>query len=481
MATQAIPGEPVSKPSGAADRAETLPFRIKFGWASGAFGASILLNGAAGLMLFYLTKIVGLPGWIAGIILMVSKLFDIVSDPLVGWLSDRHRSPSGRRRPFLLVGAFVNALALLLIFTVPFRGDGMATILYVLAVNLVYTIGYSIFNVPLLAMPAEITDGYHERSTLQGWRVIAASSATAIAVIGSGAVLGMLGQRTGPGGAVVNSAHDYAILAALFAALTFAGMITGWRMTRGARTLERTLTKAPLRDQWASFFGNKPAMIIIGVKAAQLIGIASTGSATLFMIVDVLRGSPAQLPFIGLASLATSIVATPLLARLSKRIGKRAGYLIGATATAAAGLSWIFAVPGESVGWLMLRGALSGVAFSGNVMFAMSMLNDAMELDVHRTGMRREGLYSAFYSFVEKFGSALGPAVIGAALSIAGFDSTASITASNAAAVREATLLGIAYIPAGCALIAVILLAFYHLDEDALAQARADSLIDDVR
>jgi GPH family glycoside/pentoside/hexuronide:cation symporter len=104
------------------------------------------------------------------------------------------------------------------------------------------------------------------------------------------------------------------------------------------------------------------------------------------------------------------------------------------------------------------------------------MLNDAMEMDGLRTGLRREGMYSALYSFVDKFGFAVGPFLVGAALSLAGFDKTASVTAANLAHVRQATLLGVAYIPTACAVIAVTLLSLYRLDQKALTSARADSL-----
>jgi GPH family glycoside/pentoside/hexuronide:cation symporter len=458
--------------SGQATAIDKLPLSIKFGWASGAFGVSILSNGVSALMLFYLTTIVGMAGWVAGVVLMVSKLYDVVSDPLAGWLSDRHKSPSGRRRPFLLWGAAVNTIAMVLIYTIPFHGNKPIVWAYVLAVNLIYTTGYSIYNVPLLAMATEMTEGYYERSILQGWRVMASSVGTAVATVGASAVLGFMGRRTGPGGRVVNSASDYALLGVIFAIFTGVGMVIAWRGTRNARFTEQKRTTASWIDQVATFFGNRAALIIIGVKLVQLIGIASTASATFFLLVDVLKRSPGDLSVFGLPLLAASLVATPILARLSKLIGKRGGYMIGATATAAGALSWVWATPGEPLFYLTLRGMMTGVAFSGNVMFAMSMLNDAMEMDAHRTGLRREGMYSALYSFVEKFGNAVGPAVVGAALSVAGFDKTASVTAANAGAVRQAALLGVAYIPTGCAVIALILLSFYRLDQKTLAAAR---------
>jgi GPH family glycoside/pentoside/hexuronide:cation symporter len=453
-----------------------LSLTLKSSYGSSAFGISILSNSAATLMLFYLSSVVGIAAWKAGLILLVSKLYDIVSDPLAGWLSDRHKSPAGRRRPFLLWGTLVCGLAMALIFTIPFHGDRPVVWLYVLIVNLIYTTGYSVYNVPHLAMATEMTNGFHERTVLQGWRIVSASIGTAVATIGSGAILGILGRRVGFGGRVVNSAHDYVLLGGLFTVLTVAGMIIGWAGTRGARFTEPVKSKSSLRAQIASFFANRAAMIIIGVKTAQLIGIASASAATFFMLVDILKRSPGDLPAIGLPVLATSVIVTPVLTWLSKFIGKKGGYMIGALSTAASALSWVWAQPSDPLYFLMLRGAVTGIAFSANVMFASSMLNDAMEMDALRTGLRREGMYSALYSFVDKFGAAVGPFIVGSALSLAGFDKTASVTAANLAHVRQATLLGVAYIPTGCAVIAVTLLSLYRLDQRALDKARATSL-----
>jgi GPH family glycoside/pentoside/hexuronide:cation symporter len=166
------------------------------------------------------------------------------------------------------------------------------------------------------------------------------------------------------------------------------------------------------------------------------------------------------------------LTCTPLLVRLSKRIGKRGGYVISALCTGLVGLSWMFAQPGEPDWALALRGFVNGIAFAGNVLFAMSMLTDAMELDYLRTGLRREGMYSALYSFVEKIAAAIGPVILGLALKVAGFDPKqppSEVTEE----VRQAVLLAIAYIPAAMAVLAVVILAFYRLDQGRLAEARA--------
>jgi GPH family glycoside/pentoside/hexuronide:cation symporter len=149
--------------------------------------------------------------------------------------------------------------------------------------------------------------------------------------------------------------------------------------------------------------------------------------------------------------------------------------MVSAAVTGAAALSWAFATPDEPIWALMLRGFGTGIAFAGNVLFAMSMLTDAMEIDAHRTGLRREGMYSALYSFVEKLAAAIGPLILGGALSVAKFDAGKSSIGDEG--VRQAVLVGIAYVPAAMAVLAVIILFFYRLDEKQLADIRANSIL----
>jgi len=457
---------------------EKLPLGLKVSWATGALGVALLMNSVGGLALFYLTKIVGISGLVAGILLMISKLYDAFSDPIAGVMSDGSTSDQGRRRPYLFWGALISSISIVVIFSIPLRGDNWLTWGYVLFALILFTTGYSIFNVPYMAMPAEMTDGYHERSSIHGWRVIFAAIGSTVAGTGTGILLAYLsdGKKT-PDGRALNVASDYLTIGLLYGAIILATMLLAWWGTRHARMTKRTERVLPWKVQALSFLKNTPFVIILSVKAVQLFGIASAGAATFFLLVEVLSRSTADFAFLGLPMVATSIIVTPLLVNVSKKIGKRWGYVIAAVSTGLGALSWVLAQPGDGDWTLMVRGILSGIGFSGNVLFAMSMLTDSMELDAHRTGMRREGMYTALYSFVEKFSSAAGPAIVGAALTFAGFDKTASVTPENFEAVRQATLLGVAYIPFGCAILACFLLSFYKLDEKALAQARADGLL----
>ena len=446
---------------------------IMIGWAVGALGVGLLSNAVAGLALYYFTAIIGVSALVAGNLLMIAKLYDAFFDPFVGHMSDQSRHKAGRRRPFMLWGAGLSSLGLLAVFGVPLHGDNWMNWGFILAALLVFSTGYSIFNVPYMAMPAEMTDDYHERSVIHGWRVVFAMIGSTIAGTGSGLLLAMMASPPAQGAAKGrNAPGDYLVLALLYGLIILGSMLWAWWATRQARQTLREATRLSARSQILSLISNRPFVIILTVKALQLIGIASSQSASLFLVVEVLGRSTGDLAWIGLPAIATGLIVTPLLTRASRIIGKRGGYVFSSVATGIGALSWMLASPDDPAWTLGIRGIFSGIGFSGNVLFAMSMLTDAIELDHHRTGLRREGTYIAFYSFVEKFASAVGPAIVGLALGFAGFDPKAKVTLESAEAVRQATLVGVAYVPFGCGILAVIALYFYRLSQDDLLTAR---------
>jgi GPH family glycoside/pentoside/hexuronide:cation symporter len=249
-------------------------------------------------------------------------------------------------------------------------------------------------------------------------------------------------------------------------------MITAWHGTRHAPVTRRTSTQLPWRSQVRSFMGNRPFLTIMLVKALQLIGVYANQTALFFMVVEVLQRSSADIAYIGLPSVFVSILVTPLLLRYARRFGKRVAYMTAALFAGASYASWIFATPDEPQSMLVLRGVLVGVGFSGNVLFAMSMIADAIEWDTIRTGLHREGMFTAVFSFVEKFAGAIGPTIVGVALSWAGFSATSEVTPESYATLRQATLIGVSYFPAACATLSVIVLCFYSLSENRLASAR---------
>ena len=132
--------------------------------------------------------------------------------------------------------------------------------------------------------------------------------------------------------------------------------------------------------------------------------------------------------------------------------------------------SWILAVPNEPLWAIVLRGLVVGVAATGNVMIAMSMLTDIINVDARETGQRREGSYTAVYTFVEKLTGAMGPLLVGSMLSIAGFNNKLPPDVPQSGDVTDALLLTTAVLPGVLGIIAMLILAGYKLRQEDIEE-----------
>lgn len=469
----------MSNPAATVDR---LPLGLKLSWATGALGVALLMNGISALMLLYMVSVLRMEPWLAGTLLMITRFYDAFSDPIAGAMSDNAKpSKLGRRRPFLLWGAIISAISFFLCLAAPFQGpfaealqgQGLLAAAYMLGVLLLYSTGYSLFNVPYMAMPGEMTDGYHERSSIHGYRVMLASLGGMLAQSGSMVVIGVVGGNAGRQGVGPDDWSSFAAIGAVGGVLIFITMMVTFFGTRSARQIAATETVLPWKAQVSAFVTNGPFMKILSIKFLQLLGLSFSTAALAFMAINIVGLNPAKLAFVGVSMTVTVLLFTQPLMMLGKVIGKQGGYILSTMCTVAVAASWAFEGPGTVPDWeLVARGVVNGIAFAGNVAFAMSMLTDAMELDAHRTGMRREGMFTALYSFVEKFAAAIGPFVVGLALSAAGFDPQKP-PAEVTDAVRQSVLLGVTYAPAICMLASIAILATYKLDEKGLQEARA--------
>ncbi len=313
-----------------------------------------------------------------------------------------------------------------------------------------------------MAMPAEMTDSYHERSSIHGYRIWFFAIGQLLAMSGAKAALEWLGK---------NEWSSYAWIGTGCGIIVFVSMISCFFGTRDARQTQGGAAVQGFRADIAAIATNPHFIRLIGVKFLQLLGIASAGAAMLFFVVNSLQLRLDVFAIFGVVVTLSTIIATPYLVRLSRRLGKAETYRIAATCFALYALSWILAQPGEPIWALCLRAGIVGISASGNILLAMSMLTDIINYDARVTGVRREGAYAAFYSFIEKLTAALGPLIVGVALSSAGFDKSLPADALQSPAVRQALLLGIAYIPAATAILSILLLRGYRLNEAELENA----------
>ncbi|TFH43625.1 MAG: MFS transporter, partial [Chrysiogenales bacterium] len=139
---------------------------IKLAYGVGDIGSNIFIVTSGFFLLFFLTNVVGINPALAGLVLLFPKLWDVVSDPIMGAISDRTRSRWGRRRPYLLFGALPFGLSFFFIFLAPGYATEMARALHV---GLMFALGCTVFtviNVPYSSMVAEMSDDYNERMSI---------------------------------------------------------------------------------------------------------------------------------------------------------------------------------------------------------------------------------------------------------------------------------------------------------------------------
>lgn len=427
---------------------DNLGWRLRLGWGVGSLGASTLINGVTFLALYYFTRVLGLEPALAAGLIFVAKLYSIVTDPVMGVLSDRIRSSAGRRRPFLLAGAVVSTLAFAALFNPP-DWSGAALAAWCAGALILYATGFSLFIIPYLAMPAEMTGSYHERSRLMSARVVFAS----LGILGGGAVAPVLVSAFGGG------RPGYSAMSIALAALIGATMAASWAGTRGARHTEHVPSDVGVRGQIASAARNRPFAFLIGSKLAHLFGVAVSNSSLLFVITLVLGRPESAAGFFGLAAAAGTMVAMPAWLAMTRRYGKRNTYIAGVALYLPVILSWLAADAAEPTWTLVLRGLAIGLVTGGLTLTAQAMLPDTIEHDARTTGMRREGSFAAVYSAVEKTASALGPLALGLVLS-------ATARASDDAASADAVRLAAALIPAAASALSALILLGYGLDKE---------------
>lgn len=438
---------------------------VHLAWGLGSLGTITMVTAVSNLYLFFLVSVLKLAPALAGFLIFISKIFDTVSDPVMGWISDRTNTRWGRRRPFMLAGAILGPLTLVLLFQPPALG-GIDEQTVILTVLILYAAALTLFNVPYLAMPAEMTDDYHERSSIMSYR--------AAFLVGGGflggALAGPIVARAGGG------AEGYAMLGYVLAAVVFLAMMITVVFTSKARFRTHRKATISVLAQARLFLANAPFLSLAAIKAFQFLQIAAGGASTLFFFISVMGRDEALLFPFGSAVIAGSLLSLRFWLPVIRKLGKKRVMVVGLLVQAAIYLSWLASGPGEPMAIFLIRAFLLGTVGGGILIASQSMIVDTMDYDRRLSGLSREGLFSSVFSFFEKIMHATGPLIIGVLLGWFGYDESIPRGSPQPESAIAAIYLGQAIIPALCSLAMAALLVFYRLDETILANTTRHAL-----
>jgi len=439
--------------------AAKLPLSLYFGWGLGTLGLTTFMVGSY-LLLRFMTDYMDVPPALAGTIFALAKIYDGIADPIFGAISDRTESRWGRRRPFLLAGAFACALTFMLAFNMPVVSTRTGAVTMLVALLLLHATSYAIFAVPYMAMPAEMTDDPHERSKLMSFRVVNGSLGNLVGGWATASLIAWFG-----GGLAGHRAMGIVIGLVIFVVLL--GCFT---LTKGARRRDAGgLGHVPYRQQMRAAAKNRPFVILQCAKLMLLSAAALHTASAAFFVQRRLEASDAWLGAIYATLTIGTIIGQPFWLWLARRWGKTNTYTLGGLFTALTWMAWLPFGPGTGWFTIIAIGTLAGLGNGGIVMISQSMLPDTIEYEYRRSGLRIEGSFAGVYIMVEKLGQAIGASLAGIMLGVFGYiQSTAGVqVAQPHSAIVGITLL-YTVISTGFLLASIVIMRFYPLDERSM-------------
>ncbi|WP_084515816.1 MFS transporter [Microbacterium luticocti] len=442
-------------------------------YAIGSIGTGGFATLPGLVLTYYLTDSLGVAAIMAGVVITAAKIWDVIIDPVVGALSDRDRARHGTRRRFMLIGACSIPLFFALTFAAPPALGPILGAVWVLIAFLLTATAFSLFQVPYIALPAELTAGYDERTRLLTWRVVALT--LAILLFGAGGpvlrdvsadpILGYLVMGI-VSGVVLGLGMLVATTVARHAAAATGGQVRP--AAAGTDAMPRvTAGGAPgIRAHYAAGIAalrrSAPFRTLLSAYLLQALATGLMLAGAQYVATWVLH-SEAAVTLLFVALIAPAFLAAPLWGLVSNRWGKERTFAAASVlfALAALALFGLQFAPGD---WAYVPVALAGVGYAGMQSLPMAMLPDVISHDEHAHGPGRAGAFSGVWTAGETVGFALGAAVLSITLAVTGYvSSTVGMAVTQPDAAVTGIVVAFSILPAALIALSLLALARYRL------------------
>ncbi|MEO1258595.1 MAG: MFS transporter [Bacteroidota bacterium] len=494
-----------------------------------AFGAGHLvlnlLPGALGFFMFFLLTAFGMDPFLAGLLGGLPRIFDAVTDPVMGFISDNTKSKWGRRRPYIFVGAILSGVFFALLWQLDETNSQTYNFWYFLIFSLVFLVGNTIFATPLVGLGYEMTSDYNERTRLMAFSNTMGQIAWMVVpwfwvIIADPDIFET--QAVGVRQLSVIVAVICIVLGVL-PAIFCKGIDSANMANRKEITLKTLFSN--LKDLWEGIVQvskNKPFMRLCGATFLVFNGFQMVAAFSVYIIVfymfDGSYGDAGTWPawFSTITAVVTAFVVIPIISKISDKWGKRKAFIISTAISIigyimkwwgfdnslnesfnqtglgkamtngvaaifnfldpfleSVGMSWFSIDTSDGIPWLIFI-PIPFIAFGLGGLFTlmMSMTADVCDLDELENGMpRKEGTFGAIYWWMVKLGQALALVLGGLVLKLVGFVSDAETqTIETMTNLRIADII----IPAATAALAILVMWNYSLNEKRAREIKAE-------
>lgn len=449
---------PASGNAEAVPEERTAPL-ILAAYATPALAGALLFTAISMYLLKFSTDVLLIAPSVIGVAFGLSRLWDGITDPVVGYLSDRTRSRLGRRRPWMAASAIPVALTYYAIWAPPESLEGNALVVWItVSIVLFYTFMTTI-NVPYSALGAELSTGYHDRTRVFGARAFG----DYIGVILSAVTILLLEQADDPRAAA-------GWLAAGAAVLLIVGIAwPTWVIEERSEYQRRSSQKNPYRA-FGDVLSNPHARLLLGVFFVETLGFQAVVSLLPY-ITEYILGIQGATGYFLFAAIGSTLLFLPIWLPLSRRFGKARVWTATLAGKALLFLLIFFISPGDEAyvyGITFCFGALTGAG----AVLGPSLQADVIDTDEARTGERKEGTFFAAWGLAMKAAVGFSLLLSGLVLESSGFEPNVEQSESALLGLRVLT----SVIPVVLHVVAVLLLLRFKLDADRYQEERRQSV-----
>ena len=450
-----------------------------------AFGFGMLANqmfpAVISIFIVVLVQNLGFPGWMWGVVSLVPRLFDAITDPIMGFISDNTKSKWGRRKQYVLLGAVIMGISFIVMWQLYKDNTVDYNFTYFLLWSLVFYVGLTIFSVPYVAMGYEMSNDFHERTNIMAVAQFIGQWAWVIApwfwVIMDDKSFFESGEV-----AVRELAIWVGIICMIFAMIPAIFIKSKSTLNEKYDSITFKNILKSLHTIFIINFGQS-----LKIKAFRKLCVATflifnafnTVAAFTYFIIVFFLFNGATGPdgawwwptlFGSVGALVTTFLVIPVVTQMSKKIGKKKAFIVSQSVSIIGYIMlWFLFIPGKPYLFLF---ALPFFSFGIGGLFTlmMSMTADVIDLDELNTGKRREGIFGAIYWWMVKFGFGIAGGLSGVIFSVIGWE-------SGGATQSEEALFGLRLFFSGLpilgTLIAIYIMWDYDLSEEKAGEIRA--------
>jgi len=424
----------------------------RIGYGVGDLGINLYFISAATYLLYFYTDVFGISAAVAASVLLVARVVDAVTDPLMGMIAERTRSRWGRMRPYIFFGAIPLGLVAILTFTTPDL-DPNGKIWWAYATYIGFGVVYTVVVIPYAAMTSSLTNHHHERTVLSTIRMAFAFSGGYVISVG---MLPLAGMFHDPQSGFQMAMVIFAIAATGLLWLTFA--------TTTERIQPPPSQQLSIGDSLQAVFRNPPLLVVMLLFTGGMLSFTIRQTVTIYYFKYNLGREDLVALFFGI-TLPVMMVGLLAVPAIAKKFGKAGGIIIGSVMTIV-GCVGLYFTPYDQIVWIFGFSCVIALGGTPIAVLGWAMIPDTVEYAQWKLGLRADGAIFSFASFFQKLAKAIGGAGVAGVLAMAGYAANVEQNQASLDAIHNLMTLA----PAAVMVMMIVAARFYQLDEQTHAE-----------